>query len=253
MADPTFLITRYTTLSEVVNDIAGAVGLPVATDVVGSADKKVTQMIVAVNSAAIDLLDMYSWSQLSRDYSITIQADTSGQVEKSYPLPVDFYKFVSSTTNNKTTRLPAPPILARDWQTLKTLIPMTTLTTKWRIRDGEIAFLYPPSTPQEFTFEYQSCAWVQDADVLDLYKNRATKNGDTFLLDGYLIALLGRAKWLEMNKFDATGAYRDFKNQFDMRVGNQVGAPVLSIVAPNGVLAPLLSGANVPYTNFGNQ
>jgi hypothetical protein len=227
---PSYNITRYETLADVANELASAVGLPESTDVVGSTDPKMIQLIYVINAAATDMIGMRQWSMLNRETSITIVAEFPGQQELAVALPVDFDQFVSQTLNNETTRTAGKPTLPQEWQALKTLWPGATVNTMWRVRGAHIIFLYPPDTPQTFTYEYQSIAWCSDADMPSQFKNKANKNGDKILLDGYLVALLAKAKWLEINKFDSSAAMRDFLRQYDLRVDNQSAAPVLGMV-----------------------
>ena len=227
---PSYNITRYETLADVANELASAVGLPESTDVVGSTDPKMIQLIYVINAAATDMIGMRQWSMLNREASITIVAEFPGQQELAVALPVDFDQFVSQTLNNETTRTSGKATLPQEWQALKTLWPGATVNTMWRVRGAHIIFLYPPTTPQTFTYEYQSIAWCSDADMPSQFKNKANKNGDKILLDGYLVALLAKAKWLEINKFDSSAAMRDFLRQYDLRVDNQAAAPVLGMV-----------------------
>jgi hypothetical protein len=90
---------------------------------------------------------------------------------------------------------------------------------------------------------YLSRALVQDADNQDLYKNVATKNGDKFVLDGILMTLLTRVKWLEAKGFDSGAAVRDFMLAFDSRVGAQKGANILNMAGNRG---------GYPYIGIGN-
>jgi hypothetical protein len=228
---PSYNITRYGTFADVANELANAVGLPTSSDVVGSTDPKMIQLLYVINAAATDLIGMRQWSMLNREESVTIVAEYPGQEELAVALPVDFDQFVSQTLNNSTTRLAGRATLPQEWQALKTLWPgAATINTMWRVRGGHIIFLYPPATPQTFTYEYQSIAWCSDADMPSQFKNVANKNGDKILLDGYLVALLAKAKWLEINKFDSSAAMRDFLRQFDLRSDNQAAAPVLGMV-----------------------
>jgi hypothetical protein len=90
---------------------------------------------------------------------------------------------------------------------------------------------------------YLSQALVQDADNPDLYKNVATKAGDTFQLDGILMALCTRLKWLEARGFDSSAAVRDFLLAFDSRIGAEKGANILNMAGGRH---------DYPYIGIGN-
>ena len=112
------------------------------------------------------------------------------------------------------------------------------------MREGKIYFLNAPPAPgQQFRFMYLSRALVQDADNSDLYKNIATKNGDKFVLDGTLMTLQTRMKWLEAKGFDSSAAVRDFMTAFDSRVGASKGANILNMAGGRH---------DYPYIGIGN-
>jgi hypothetical protein len=90
---------------------------------------------------------------------------------------------------------------------------------------------------------YLSRALVQDADDPTLFKNVANKNGDTFQLDGILMTLLTRVKWLEAKGFDSSAAIRDFLLAFDSRTGAEKGANILNMARGR---------QDYPYIGVGN-
>jgi hypothetical protein len=245
-----FQIVRNETLMAACNSVAGLIGYPQTKDAVGSQDPKMQQIVAAINLAAKDLLSMYTWQEMVREAQVIIQQDAVGQIEKDYDLPEDYFQFIDQTQNNLTTGRPVRnPIAAVQWQAVKTLMPSATVHTMWRVKANKMCFLYPPATPETIQFEYISCAWAQDADDPELYKNVANKNGDTFLLDPDLITQLGRARWLEMSGFDSGAAMRDFQRLYDNRTGGTTGAPILNMGGPVGNV--LISIANVPQTGYG--
>lgn len=247
----TYQITNYATLATIVQDVCRMVGLPVPTDPAGSTDAAVQQMIAATNMAADDMLNLYDWRRLVKNYEISVVADYPDQFEKSFDLPGDFWTFIDQTQWNKNTRLPAlGPISDQLWQQIKIRMPKVVLTFLWQIRDNKLWIQTPPSSPQFFSFMYMSQGWCKDADDPDMYKNQATKNGDQILFNAYLMKLLTRAKWLEMKGFDSSAAMRDFLINYDNRKGDEQGANVLSMCSSPGL--PYINVlTNVPDTGYG--
>ena len=164
----------------------------------------------------------------------------------------DFYEFVDQTQWNSTMRWPAiGPISPQMWQNLLIRPVLPTLSFYWQVRDNKLYILSPPTSAQTLTFFYQSVAWVRDQDNSDLYKNRATKNGDVILLDSFLVTLYSRAKWLEMKGLDSSAAMRDFQVNYENRKGNEKGAPVLTMV--RDYRYPLIQPmTNTPDTGYGS-
>lgn len=247
----TYQITNYATLATIVQDVCRMVGLPVPTDPAGSSDAAVQQMIAATNMAADDMLSLYDWRRLVKNFEIEIKADYEGQYEKSFALPGDYWTFIDQTQWNKNTRIPAlGPISDQLWQQIKIRMPKVVLTFLWQVRDGLLWIQSPPMSPQIFSFMYMSQGWCRDADDPKMFKNQATKNGDQVLFNQYLMKLLTRAKWLEMKGFDSSAAMRDFMINYENRKGDEQGANVLSMCSSPGL--PYINIlTNVPDTGFG--
>lgn len=246
-----FQIIDQTSLSAIVQNVAAMVGFPVPSDPAGSQDPAVQQMVQACNMAGIELLTMYEWQELVKPYTISIQSSVSGQKERAFDLPEDFFDWVDQTNWNATTQLPSlGPISPQMWQMLLVRTTLPTLSFYWQVRGNQLYVLAPPSTAQTMQFFYLSQAWVQDQDQSDLYKNRIVKNGDISLLDATLVTLYTRVKWLEMKGLDSAAAMRDFQVAFENRKGAEKGAPVLSTVRSFQLplIQPLI---NTPDTGYG--
>lgn len=225
-----FQAVTENTLLAIVQNVAAQVAFPVPADPAGSTDPAVQQMVQSVNLAGIELLSMYDWQELVKPYTISIQSDTSGQKEKSFSLPDDFYDWIDQTNWNETNRLPSlGPVSAQFWQQLLVRATLPTLSFYWQVRDNKLYVLAPPDTAQDMVFFYVSQGWVTDADAPTTTKNRMVKNGDVALLDPVVLTSFTRVKWLEMKGLDSSAAMRDFQVAFENRKGAEKGAPVLSM------------------------
>ena len=247
-----YLINVQTNLANAVQTIAGMIGQPAPPDPAGSTDPSTQQMVTACNQAASDLYAMRDWQELRQQLTLTIVGDVASQSEKSFNLPSDYGRFVDATQWSAQQQWPAiGPISPQVWMQylVNNLEPVTTFY--WQVRNDKLFILRPPyPTGQSFQAYYISRGYVQDADDSALLKNNATKNGDIFLLDGQLIILLGRVKWLEYKGFDTSAAMRDFQLQYDSRAGSDEGAPIYNLSSRAGM--PLLSVLNLPNTGYGS-
>ena len=246
-----YQIVNESTLSAIVQNVASMVAFPVPNDPAGDPDPTVQQFVQAANMAGIELLTMYDWQELIKNYQIPIQADVNNQKEKSFPMPEDFFDWIDQTNWNATTQFPSlGPVSPQMWQQLLIRTTLPTLSFYWQVRDNRIYVLAPPNSPQTMNVYYLSQAWVQDQDDPTLYKNRITKNGDKALLDATLITLYTRVKWLEMKGLDSAAAMRDFQIAFENRKGAAKGAPVLSMARDFRFpyIQPLV---NTPDTGYG--
>jgi hypothetical protein len=247
-----FQIVNESTLSAIVQNVASMVAFPVPSDPAGDPDPTVQQFVQAANMAGIELLTMYDWQELIKNYQIPITATFNGQKEKAFPLPEDFFDWIDQTNWNATTQFPSlGPVSAQMWQQLLIRTTLPTLSFYWQVRDNMIYVLAPPNSPQTMNVFYMSQAWVQDQDDPDLFKNRITKHGDKCLLDATLITLYTRVKWLEMKGLDSAAAMRDFQVAYENRKGAFKGAPVLSMAKDFRFpyISPLV---NTPDTGYGS-
>lgn len=248
----TYQINAYDNLSTTVQLLAPMVGFPKPVDPAGALDPAVQQMVTAVNMAGEDMLNLYDWQNLAKQYEIVIQADEPGQREKAYDLPGDWWCFVDQTQWNATTQLPAiGPVSPQAWMQMQVRNPRVVLTFYWQVRGNQLWIQSPPETPQTFSFMYMSRGWVQDADNTSVIKNYASKNGDTILFDPYLVVLLARVKWQQIKGFDSLAAMSDFKLNYEIRKGKAKGAPVLNMANSRSGMPYLNTLMNAPDTNYG--
>jgi hypothetical protein len=242
-------MTNDQSLASIVQTTCRLLSLPVPSDPAGDTDPNITLMRTVANLSSLEMLNLYEWPQLTKmgEIAVFTAAPPSGTdaTETAFDLPADFYRFIDQTQWNAAMRFPAVgPVAPQGWMTYMVFPISANFTLTWQIREGKIFFLNaPPSPGQKFRFMYLSRALVQDADNSDLYKNVATKNGDKFVLDGILMSLFTRVKWLEAKGFDSAAAMRDFMAAFDSRVGAQKGANILNMAGGRH---------DYPYIGIGN-
>jgi hypothetical protein len=246
---PIYQMTNEQTLASVIQTCSRLLSLPIPSDPAGSEDPNTVLMRTVVNLASLEMLNTYEWADLTKMASIDVftaaPPSSTQATETAFDLPEDFYRFIDQTQWNGAMRFPAVgPVAPQGWMTYMVFPISANFTLTWQIREGKIWFLNAPPAPgQQFRFMYLSRALVQDADNPDLYKNVASKNGDKFILDGLLMTLMTRVKWLEAKGFDSSAALRDFMLAFDSRVGAQKGANILNMAGGRH---------DYPYIGIGN-
>lgn len=248
----TYQITEFT-YGSAIQEICRLVGHPRPTDAAGSTDPAVQTMGAAVNFALRELLNMYEWQDLTVKSFISVVADSSGQLEKGFDLPEDFYRFIDQTQWSDQSLMPAGgPVPPASWMAYMVRQFTPVLTMFWQMRQDQLWIMSPPyPDPFNFEFMYLSVAQVIDADDATLLKSVADKNGDTFKLDSFMIMLLARARYLEWKGFDSSAAMRDFLGVYNSRAGADKGAPVISLNRPVGL--PLITPTgNLPVTGYGS-
>ena len=133
--------------------------------------------------------------------------------------------------------------------TVRTALPQ--LTIFWQVDNGRLAVINPPvDAPHIFVAKYVSSACVVDESDPTIFKGAAQKNGDSWVLPGILVTLLGRVKYLSFKGFDTSAAMKDYEIAFETRVKKKIGAPVLS--TSRIVQFPYLGWGNIPDTAYGS-
>lgn len=246
-----YSLTEFT-YSQIITDICRLVGHPIPADPAGSTDPAVLQMGAAVNFSLEKLLTYREWQELTKKATISVVATVPGETEREFELPEDFEKFVDQSQWASDSNLPAGgPLTNQQWMASIGRGVTLQLTIYWQMRNGHLYVLNPPTTAVDFDYMYLSKAQVVDGDDDTLFKNRATKNSDTFKLDGYMISLLARYHYLEWKGFDASAAARDFLDIYESKGGSNKGAPVLSLNR-SGRMAMISANHSVPDTGFGS-
>jgi hypothetical protein len=242
-------MTNFSTFQVLMQQVCGMLNLPIPTDPVGSSDPNMVLMRTVANVSSLEMLNAYEWSQLTKEGTINVSTTVPPVPGESnavaFDLPGDFYRFIDQTQWNSGMRFPAVgPVAPQGWMTYRVFPISANFTLTWQMRQRQLWFLNPPPPPgQDFKFMYLSQALVQDADDPNMYKNIATKAGDVFQLDGVLMTLLTRMKWLEARGFDSSAAVRDFLLAYDSRIGAEKGANILNMAGGRH---------DYPYIGIGN-
>lgn len=243
-----------TTYGSAIQEICRVTGYSIPADPAGSTDSAVQQMGAAVNFALNELLTLHEWQDLTTKATLSIVATGAGQEERGFDLPDDFYRFIDQTQWSSASMLPAGgPVSNQAWMAYSIQNFAPQLTLYWQMRGDQLWIMNPPyPTPVDFEYMYLSKAQVIDGDDSATMKNNATKNSDTFLLDGNIITLLARARYLEWKGFDASAAVRDFLAIFNSKVGADKGGQILSLNKGSGGVRLIDPYFSLPNTGFGS-
>lgn len=241
-------------LALIVNGVCSRCSLPQSPDPAGGADPMYTQIVSHVNDANHELWGNFQWPEIIRSGTIPIFADSSGQKEKEFNLPSDFLTFIDQTQWNRDSSLPAlGPLSYQAWKSYTVRNWHPALTFFWQLRNGKLWVMDPPFVDvldaPVFEFFYKTNGSVIDADDANVRKNFATKNGDIFVLDGLVICLLARVKFLGAKGFDTASAEVDYQRRYEQVTEQSIAAPVLSL--SRSIVFPYLGEGNVPDTGFG--
>ena len=244
---------KYTSLLEIVNQVARSVGHPTVTDVVSSQDEAIQRLAYYANLSGSELIYMHPWADLSKTATISIVADTPGQEQKGFDLPTDYKCMMDSTQWDKGNQMPAiGPINEQDWQWLT--VRSTTISTRflWRIRQSQLWVKSPPTTPASFTFEYRSKYWaISVGSSGEVPSELMEQSADYHVYPWQLMTLFTRWKWFENEGYDSAGPRDAFLRALEFEKANDLAAAPLSLVPGRGY--PYITmDRNIPDTGYGS-
>lgn len=239
---------------QIVQEVAGVLGLPVPTiGVTNPSDITTRQMIALLRNVGRKLCkptNGHRWQCLTRTWALaTVPAQTL------YALPDDWDSFQDATGWNTSSRLPMlGPADNSQWQCLKArAIGPTTLSVVYRTIGNQFELYNSPSSPQALSIVYTSRAWVQDENTPTppiTYKDAPTKDGDIILFDAELVQAGVKLAFLTAKGFDTTAASGEYNELLEAAMNADQDAPILSCTPASQY--PLISVPfSVPDTGYG--
>ena len=151
-------------LLAIIQDVTVDIGLPKPTQVIGSTDQQVLQLLRLANKEGRTLASRYPWEALLKEntFNLTTSAD-QGDMDGTVVSGGDFEYILNETFWDRTTSLPIPgPLSSTDWQTLQSF-PVTGPYFQYRLRGGNLLIDPVPSTTNSSAFEYKSDQWCQSS------------------------------------------------------------------------------------------
>ena len=235
----------YGTALKIAQQAAAELGLPVPTDLTGTAAQLSVEMAALINAAGTELLTYWDWQDMLALATITTVA---GQA--LYTRPLDFYRQVNQTIwDGANTRPVAGPVSPQGWQALVNSAISGGPFASYRVIGDKIEISpVPTKDGQILTYNYIRDGWVQSGGNPNIRLNMVQTNTDTPLFDFWLMVKFLKLKLWQAKGLDTIAYTQDFQRTFNVLTGQDQGAPVLS-------LSPMWDGPyitvwNVPEGNW---
>ena len=215
----------YWTAIQLLNQIAGELGIPQYTTVIGGSEQN-TQLLALTNAAGNELLMYYTWQQFMEEWTFT----TSPLVGE-YAIPDDWAYFTDQTQWDRTNHWPLlGPKSPQEWAWLKGGLVASAPRTRYRVQDGMFKIWPVPAagaSPLTLSMEYIVKNWIKKSD--DSLTDMITADGDLIRYNPWLINKYVKLKFYELKGFDTAGVQSYFMRMFNALTGKDVGAPILSL------------------------
>lgn len=222
-------INRFISVNEICNRVAIEVGLTPVADVFATGDPAFRQLTFLLTTAVQELMEMYPWQALTREFKLETGEDEEG----IFDLPNDFGYMIDQTGWERSENVPLMgPLSAQDWTYLlgRDLVG-STIYASFRLNDNKL-WIFPndPVPPSlDINFEYISRNLIEKAATQPPeYEDEAIAPADIVLFPPILITRFLKAKFLEAKGFDSQKAEDAFWRSFESWKGKDNSAAILN-------------------------
>lgn len=179
-------------------------------------DRTSLELIDAVNTSALQILDDYDWQRLIKTATIT-----GDGVETAFPLPADYSRMVKDASLVGPNWRFYPTQQMQDFNHWLELIdyPVATWEQRWMLFGGNLHVMpvMPLNTP--LSYGYISTSIVVGADPTTF-----TADSDTFVLDDELLRLGIVWNWKAAKGYDFSTELAQYQQRLEMQRFRDVGA-----------------------------
>ena len=167
-----------------------------------------------------------------------------------YDLPADYSSTVPRTHWDLSKHWEMlGPSSPQQWEWLLSGFISTGPRIRWRLF-GKYFQIWPGvSTNELLGFEYRSVSWAQSAAYVP--KTSFTVDTDTCLYPDRLMVLATKLKYFEAKGFDTTAMYRNYLEEFQSVMAQDMSSANLSFAPRPGTV--LIGYDNIPDTGYGTN
>lgn len=203
-------------LLTIVQNASDRLGIVRPSNVVGSADQQIRQLLGFAQQEGLELSKRYPWQCLIKEKTWTATATE----EQEDILPADLDHFINGTFFNRTRhRFVEGPLDAVEWQRYKASTT-TLIFDAFRVRGNSLFISPTPDTSYVYAFEYVSTYWVAaSTDETTGVRASWTNDSDVSLLPEDIITLgvIWRFKQAKGLSYDEE--FRTYEAQLMLREG----------------------------------
>lgn len=209
----------------IIQQVCGRTNVPVPQTVLGNTDTKILQMLRLLEEEGTDLSKRGDWEGITFEATHTsLAAEDQGALTS---IATNGFRHIKNGTLwDRTNKLPIlGPFNDQEWQARK------AMTTAWpryhyRIRGGKWLITPTPTAGYTWAFEYVSKNWILGIDGTT-YKQYATLDTDTVLLQEDLVLMGLRWRWKKEKGFDYAEDFETYEKQVKTDLSRDGGKPTL--------------------------
>jgi len=198
-------MTLLTMMTELTEDF----GITTPTQVIGSTDQQIVQLLAIAQREGVQLGHRYNWSIMTREFTFT-QAAAALQGTLAALIGTDYKSIKNDILWNRTTQLPIlGPLAPRDWQALQAF-PVTGPYPQFRIKEKSIYFSPTPGNATDtIAGEYKSSAFCESSG--GTAQARWAADNDIGLLDEDIMKAGIMWRWKQRKGLDYAQDFDDYE------------------------------------------
>tara|TARA_R110000822_G_scaffold78819_1_gene188780 strand:+ start:1359 stop:2105 length:747 start_codon:yes stop_codon:yes gene_type:complete len=245
-------VNRFKSINDIVNRVAIEVGLDAQTDVFAASDPAFTRLTNLMTSAVQDLMEMFDWQELVREYSYTTGVGETGDLT----LPTDFAYMIDQTGWERSSNVPLiGPLSAQDWTYLlgRNLVG-STIYASFRFDQNQLRIFPndPMPTGLQINFEYISRNLIMISGTTPQeYTDEAQQGADIPFFPPNLLVKYLKTLYLEATGFDSQVARMAFVLAFESWQGKNKGARIVNAGRNRFGFPYLRALYNTPDSGYG--
>ncbi len=245
-------VNRFQSINSIVNRVAIEVGLDSVSDVFATTDPAFVRLRTLMTSAVQDLMEMFDWQELVREYSYTTGVGETGDLT----LPTDFAYMIDQTGWERSSNVPLiGPLSAQDWTYLlgRDLVG-STIYASFRFDQNQLRIFPndPMPTGLDINFEYISRNLIMISGTNPQeYTDEAEQGSDIPFFPPNLLVKYLKALYLEATGFDSQAARMSFTQAFDSWRGKNKGAMIVNAGRNRFGFPYLRALYNTPDSGYG--
>lgn len=192
------------TALQLVQTVAGRIGITQPNALFSSTDQQVVQLRNLLNEEGVELTrdPAMAWTVLMREHTFL----SSATEVQTGAIPTDFAWYLNDTLWNRTQMVKASgPASPEQWQTMKAIAIVSLPAVVFRFRNNEMLFYPLQPAGQTCAYEYSSLYWVTGD------KAYMTADTDTSVLDDEVLILGVIWRFLRAKGLDYAEAFRTYE------------------------------------------
>lgn len=232
------------TMLSIIQDVTDRIGIPRPTQVIGSTDNQVRQLLALLNEEGVALSKRGTWQALTNQWTFVTVATN---VQDSSALPSDLRQIIPDSIYNRTLmRKVLGPITPQEWQALQAYPAYNRVYLAFRERQGEILITPAPPADQTIAYEYVSDNWVLSSAAVA--KSAFTADDDVSFLEEELLKLGLRWRWKQAKGLNYAEDMNTYEREVQKAIAFDGSSRALNI---GGIDQRYPFGANIPEGGFG--